>query len=101
MPKASKAKKLILVPAIFASVTPASKEAPKVILDQVPCIHYPVQLCKDRKTIQVLINSGNEVNAMTSIYAKKLGLRTQKTDVGVQTIDGSSLNMFRMIITGF
>ena len=52
-----------------------SKEAPKVILDWVPYIHYPVQFCKDKETIQALINSGSEINAMTPAYAKKLGLQ--------------------------
>ena len=43
-------------------------------LDCVPCIHYPVQFRKDITKIQALIDSGNEVNAMASAYAKKLGL---------------------------
>ena len=38
---------------------------------------------------------------MTPAYAKKLGLRTQKTDVEAQKIDGSSLDMFGMVIAGF
>ena len=101
MPKASKAKKLILVLATSALVTGASKEAAKVILDWVSCIHYPFQFRKDKKTIWALINSGCEVNAMTTAYAKKLGLWTWKTDVGAQKIVGSSLNTFGMIIASF
>ena len=110
MPKASKAKKLVLVLATSASVTGASKEAEvtqatqeekRVILDQVPCIHYRVQFCKDKETIRALINFGSEVNAITPAYAKKLGLRTQRTDVGAQKIDGSSLNTFGIVIAGF
>ena len=69
MPGASKAKKLISVLATSALVTSASKEAPEVILDQVPCIDYPIQFRKDKETIWALINSGNEVNAMTPTYA--------------------------------
>ena len=38
---------------------------------------------------------------MTPAYAKKLGLRTQKTDVGAPKIDGSSLDIFEMVIAGF
>ena len=110
MPKASEAKKLVSVSATSASVTGASKEAEvtqateegkEVILDWVPCIHYQVQFRKDKETIQALINSGSEVNTMTPAYAKKLGLRTWKTDVGAQKIDGSSLDTFEMVIVGF
>ena len=42
MPKASKAKKLISVLATSALMTGASKKAPEVILDWVPCVYYPV-----------------------------------------------------------
>ena len=38
---------------------------------------------------------------MTSVYAKKLGLRTRRTDVRAQKIDGSSLDTFGMVIAGF
>ena len=57
-------------------MTGASKEAPEVVLDWVPCIYYLVQFQKDMEgaTIQPLINSGGEVNAMTPAYAKQLGL---------------------------
>ena len=110
MPKASKAKKLVLVLATSASVTGASKEAEvtqatqegkEMILDRVPCIHYRVQFRKDKETIRALIDSGSEVNAMTSAYAKKLGLQTQKTNVEAQKIDGSSLDTFGILIAGF
>ena len=74
-------KKLVSVLATFALVTFASKEAPKVILDQISYIHYPVQYCKDKETIWALINSNSEVNVMTSTYTKKLGLQIQKTEV--------------------
>ena len=40
MPKASKAKKLVLISATSVLVTGAGKEAQKVIvLDRMPCIH--------------------------------------------------------------
>ena len=99
----SEAKKLVTVSATSASVTGASKEAPEVVLDRVPCIHYPVQFRKDKEgtTIRALIDSGSEVNAMTPAYAKRLGLWTQKTDIGVQKIDGSSLATYRMVIAAF
>ena len=82
-------------------MTGVSKEASEVILDWVPCIHYPIQFRKDKETIRTLINSGDEVNAMTPTYAKKLGLRTQKTDVRAQKIDALSLDIFGIVIAGF
>ena len=83
-------------------MTDAGKKAPKVVLNWVPCIHYPVQFQKDKEeTIRALINSGREVNAMTPAYAMKLGLRTHRTDVGAQKIDASSLDTFGMVIAGF
>ena len=72
-----------------------------MILDRVSCIHYRVQFRKEKETVRVLIDSGSEVNAMTPAYAKKLGLRTRKTDIGAQKIDGSSLDTFEMVIADF
>ena len=84
-------------------MTGTSKKTQKVIvLDRVPCIHYLVQFQKDKgATIPALIVSGSEVNAMTPVYAKQLGLQIRKTDVGAQKIDGSSLQTFGMVIAGF
>ena len=77
MPRASKAKKLVSVLATSPSVTGASKEAQEmIVLDWVPCIHYPVQYHKDKATIQALLDSSSEVNAMTPAYAKQLGFQT-------------------------
>ena len=38
---------------------------------------------------------------MSSAYVKKLGLKTRKTNVGVQKIDGSALETFGMVIADF
>ena len=63
-------------------MTEASNETQEVILDRVPCIHYPVQFQKNKRaTIQALIDLGKEVNAMTLAYTSKLSLWVQKTDV--------------------
>ena len=111
MPKAFKVKTLLSVSTTSASVTGASKEAQEsqsihegkeVILDWVPCIHYPVQFQKDNRIIiQAIINLGSEVNMMTPAYAKQLGLRTWKTNAEAQKIDGSSLDTFEMVIASF
>ena len=111
MPNASKAKKLVSILATSASVTSTSKKAQvtqvthegkNVILDWVPCIHYPVQFRKNKEaTIQVLIDSGSEVNVMTPAYAKILSFWTQRIDVRAQKIDGSSLDTLEIIIASF
>ena len=73
-----------------------------MILDQVPCIHYPVQFQKDKgATIWAFINSGSKINSMTPAYIKQLGLQVQKTDVGAQRIDGTLFQTFRMVIPSF
>ena len=48
-----------------------------------------------------MLDSGNEMNAMSSAYAKRLGLKTRKTNVGAQKIDGSTLETFEMVIADF
>ena len=102
MPRASKAKKLVSVLATSASLTGADKKAQEVIvLDQVSCIHYPVQFWKDKATIQALIDSGSKINAMTLAYAKQLGLWIRKIDVGAQKINGSLLTTYGIVIATF
>ena len=82
-------------------MTGANKEAQEVILGRVPCIHYPVQFRKNKEVIKALIDSSSKVNRMTPAYAKQLGFQVQKTDVGAQKIDSSSLRTFEMVIAGF
>ena len=73
-----------------------------IVLDWVPCIHYPVQFQKDKgATIWALIDLRSKVNAMTLAYAKQLGLQVQRTDVEAQKIDGSLFRTFGMVIAGF
>ena len=69
----SRAKKLVLVSATSLSVTEASKEE-HMTLEWVPCIYYPFHFRKDTADVRALIDSGSEVNAMTPVYASKLGL---------------------------
>ena len=111
MPRVTQGKKLVSVWATFASVTCVGKEAqvtqvtqetPEVILDRVPCIYYPVQFRKNKSaTIQALIDSGSEVNAMAPAYAAKLGLKVCPINARAQKIDGSSFITFGMVIAGF
>ena len=52
-------------------------------------------------TIWVRINLGSKVNAMTLAYAKNLGFWIWKIDLKAWKIDGSSLNMFEIVIADF
>ena len=47
---------------------------------RVPYIYYPVRFQEEQ--VRALLDSGSEVNAMSPAYAKRLGLKTQKTNVG-------------------
>ena len=66
------------------------------IVVRVPCIHYPIRF--QEKQVRALLNSGSKVDAMSPAYAKKLGLKTWKTNVGAQKIDGSTLETFGIVI---
>ena len=48
-----------------------------------------------------MLDSGSKINAMSPAYAKKLGLKTKKTNVRAQKIDGSALKTFGMMIAEF
>ena len=78
-------------------VTRANSET--IPLQRVSCIRYPVQF--QRHDIEALIDSRNEVNAMTPTFAAKLGLATRKTDIGAQKIDGLPLVTYEMVLASF
>ena len=84
-------------------MTDTSMEALKVkVLERVPCICYSVQFCKDKgKNVLALLNSGIEVNAMTSAYAAYLDFKVKMINVGVQKIDGFSLATYDIVIAAF
>ena len=71
----------------------------KEVVVRVPYIDYPVWF--QEKQVRALLDSSSKVNAMNPTYAKRLGLKTQKANVGAQKIDGSSLETFRMVIANF
>ena len=83
-------------------MTGASKKDDDVLLDRVSCIHYLLCFYKNKKNeIRALINSGSKVNVMTLAYTLKLGLKVRRTNVGAQKIDGSTLEMFGMVLASF
>lgn len=64
-------------------------------------IYHMVQFKKDQVKMQALVNSSNEVNAMTPTYTTRLDLKIWSTDINAQKIDGSTFEMFGMILTSF
>ena len=54
-----------------------------------------------KNKVQALIDLSSKVNAITPVYASILGLQVQRTDVGVQKIDGFTLKTFGMILASF
>ena len=91
------AKNLVSVSATSMSMTSPRKKA----LECVPCIHYIVQFKRDTIEVQALIDLRSEVNAMAPTYAKKLCLWLQKTNIGVQKINRSTLETYDMVIADF
>ena len=91
-------KKLVSVSTTSSLVTETSKED-DVALQRVLYIHYPIWFKK--KEVQVLIDSGSEVNAMLPAYASKLGFNFHHTDVEAQKIDDSTFETFGIVQASF
>ena len=72
-----------------------------VVLEKVSYIHYPVWFQEDQEQVKALLNSGSKVNAMNPTYAKRLGIKTRKINVGAQKIYGSILETFEIVIADF
>lgn len=51
--------------------------------------------------VQAFIVLGSEMNVIHSGFAKKLGLKTQATNVRAQKIDLSKLDTFEIVIASF
>ena len=68
-------------------------------LARVPCICYPINFRK--KSVSALLDSGSEVNAVYPAFAKELGLPIRSIDVGVQKIDGITLDTFGIVVVAF
>ena len=84
---------------------PVTDDGEKIVV-RVPYIYYPIQFQENQEQkgqgqVKALLNSDSEVNAISPPYVKKLGLKTQKTNVGAQKIDGSVLDTFEMVIVDF
>ena len=77
-------------------------------LEQVTCIQYPIafpgNVTQDGSAlgpVSALLDLGSEVNAMHPAFAEGLGFVVRATNVGTQKIDGTTLQMYRMVVAAF
>ena len=50
---------------------------------------------------KALLDSESEVNAMSPAFAQQLGFKIRKTNVGAQKINGTTLEIYKMIVSTF
>lgn len=93
------AKKLVLILAIFVSVTDNSDK--KVTVEKISCISYLIQFQENQEKVKVLLNSNSNVNAINPAFAQKLGSHIQNNNVGSQKIDASIFETFGIVIADF
>ena len=62
---------------------------------------YPPSNLVQKTKVWALIDLSSEVNAITLIYAAKLGLKVHHTKVRAQKVDGSTLETFGMVLASF
>ncbi len=91
-----KGKKLVTALVTSTLMTKKIKGAKK--LEQVFCIWYSVTF-KDQ--IKALLESKSEVNVMSQVFAHQLGLKIQKTNIGAQKIDDTTLETYGMVVSSF
>ena len=70
-------------------------------LARVLCIWYPITFRKKSVLVSVLFDSGSEVNAIHSTFARELGLPIRTTDIGAHKIDGTMLDTFGIVVAAF
>ena len=85
---------------VLATSVPVTDGGEEVVV-RVPYIYYPVWFQQDQEQVRALLDSGSKVNAMSLTYAKRLGLKIRKTNVGAQKINGSARETFGMMIADF
>ena len=95
----------------FTSVTEDSEEAILVSvkeLERVTCIQYliafPGSVTQDGSVLDLvsaLLDSSSEVNAMHPAFVERLGLVVQTTNVGAQKINGTTLEIYEIVVAAF
>lgn len=97
----TKAKKQIWVLATSLSMIEASMKFEDQQLECILFIQYPLKFNKSYTKVQVLIDSNNKINIITSIYAAILELRICSTNIGAQKIDKFTLSTYGMTLANF
>ena len=102
---------MVLVLTTSTSVTEDSEKAILVSvkdLKQVTCIQYPIaflgSVTQDGSAldlISALFDSGSEVNAMHPVFAERLGLVVQTTNVNAEKIHGTIFEAYGIVIVVF
>ena len=95
----------------FMLVTEDSEEAILISakeLEWVTYIQYPIiflgNITHDSSILDLILaflDLGSKVNAMHPAFVEKLGLVVQTTNVGVQKIDGTTLETYGMVVAAF
>ena len=70
-------------------------------LAQVTCIWYPITFWKKSVSMSALFDLASEVNAIHPTLARKLGLPIRPINVETQKIDGTMLDIFRIVVSAF
>ncbi len=89
------AKKLVAISATSTSMTDKKTEEE---LERVPCIRYLVTF---NDQTEALLYSRSEVNAISQAFAQQLGFKIRKTNVGAQKIDGTTREIYKMVVSIF
>lgn len=90
-------KKLVLILAIFVSMTEASRKD-EVVLKKVLCIHYPLRFCKNIAEVKAFLDSNSKVNTIKLVYIAKIGLNICFTNIEARKINSSTLDTFRKVL---
>ena len=101
----------MLVSTASTLVTEDSEEAILVSimkLEQVTCIQYPIifpsGVTQDSSALDLVsafLDSGNEANAIHLAFIKRLGLEVQTINIGAQKIDGTTFEIYEMVVAAF
>ena len=71
------------------------------ILNQVFCICYLILFKKSKIQVQALIDPSSKINAITTGYVLKLGLKVCPINIKAQKINGFALKIFKIVLASF
>lgn len=67
-------------------------------LEKISCMWYPI-IFKDQT--ETLLDSKNKLNAISHVFTSQLGLKIRQTNVGVNKIDSTTLQIYGMVVSIF